>query len=550
MAPRWRVLTASDAIARCSSSALKNVTFGVPAQVECADASGYSLSLITSGPSDSQVRKMCAVDGCRQTVDAMEAVAPTECLMTTSTNGVEIMLYHDVLAKIESTCGFFSSTSESRVLPPSTNTNSSSTSGDITQTTLRATSGGSGLGVGSIVGFVVGVIGCGLLAAFITTRLKRRRQDLERMHERTGSDQCLSSMPPLDDGDDFYSQRVYAEYATTVLASSKVSSTSRASTVSTKLSHVSCGDLSPRWMSQCAEVVEDPFDDPALIALRIPEDAITTGHCISQSKYVDVLLGVYKSKDDRHVTIKRLAPAAMKDLLAMNQLLAQASALSSLRHERILGIVGVVWDTPITQVSVVTEYAARATLRRLLDQYAASKRGTGFCPEKIKIALHIAEAICFLHSQEPTFLHQDLMSNHVLLTSDLDAKLSGIGSVNRGCSSTKGSLWTAPEVLQGDAYTSQADIYSLGVVLSELDIHRLPYADVLTVGPGEDAVSEVEVLHKVAMGYLSVSFSDEADSDLVALARSCLALDPRERPTAADVLQRVGHIERTYGAFV
>ncbi|RLN59240.1 hypothetical protein BBJ29_003733 [Phytophthora kernoviae] len=40
--------------------------------------------------------------------------------------------------------------------------------------------------------------------------------------------------------------------------------------------------------------------------------------------------------------------------------------------------------------------------------------------------------------------------------------------------------WTTPKVLEGKRYTEQADIYTFGVVLSELDTCEIPYHDALS----------------------------------------------------------------------
>lgn len=37
-------------------------------------------------------------------------------------------------------------------------------------------------------------------------------------------------------------------------------------------------------------------------------------------------------------------------------------------------------------------------------------------------------------------------------------------------------LWMAPEVMRGDCYGDKADVFSVDVVLSELDVHTLPYS--------------------------------------------------------------------------
>lgn len=38
------------------------------------------------------------------------------------------------------------------------------------------------------------------------------------------------------------------------------------------------------------------------------------------------------------------------------------------------------------------------------------------------------------------------------------------------------SRWMAPEVTMGERYDAKADAFSMGVVLSKLDVHALPYS--------------------------------------------------------------------------
>ncbi|KAG3110369.1 hypothetical protein PI125_g10080 [Phytophthora idaei] len=38
------------------------------------------------------------------------------------------------------------------------------------------------------------------------------------------------------------------------------------------------------------------------------------------------------------------------------------------------------------------------------------------------------------------------------------------------------SLWMTPEVMLGERYDDKAGVFSFGVVMSELDVHTLPYS--------------------------------------------------------------------------
>lgn len=118
-------------------------------------------------------------------------------------------------------------------------------------------------------------------------------------------------------------------------------------------------------------------------------------------------------------------------------------------------------------------------LRTLLVRYDEIEgRPRGFDPDKARIALHVAQALKYLHLLSPTpVLHRDLKSRTILLSKGaLDAKLTDFGGVSIekiDCSLTSGvgtSLWTAPEVMLGkQRFSDKADVFAFGVVLSELD---------------------------------------------------------------------------------
>ncbi|EEY53027.1 protein kinase [Phytophthora infestans T30-4] len=114
-------------------------------------------------------------------------------------------------------------------------------------------------------------------------------------------------------------------------------------------------------------------------------------------------------------------------------------------------------------------------LRGLLTSYHNRHHPVGFDCDKVKIALHVAHALTYLHSLSPVVIHRDLKSRNILLTADLDAKLTDFGisreRVDQTMTAGVGtSLWMAPEVLMGERYDDKADIFSFGVVLSELDL--------------------------------------------------------------------------------
>ncbi|KAG2971454.1 hypothetical protein PC118_g16273 [Phytophthora cactorum] len=94
------------------------------------------------------------------------------------------------------------------------------------------------------------------------------------------------------------------------------------------------------------------------------------------------------------------------------------------------------------------------------------------------------------------------------------------------------SRWIAPEVLSGDArYSTAVDIYSFGVILSELDSHELPFSEV-TLSNGQP-LPESAVLELLRTGAIHPSLSDRCPRGVAMLMMECLTLEPTLRPTAA-----------------
>jgi serine/threonine protein kinase len=79
------------------------------------------------------------------------------------------------------------------------------------------------------------------------------------------------------------------------------------------------------------------------------------------------------------------------------------------------------------------------------------------------------------------------------------------------------------------------DIYSFGVILSELDTHQIPYA--LNVSNSSSAethvpLTEMAILQQVAAGELQPNFSPTCPDAILDVAHKCLSYKADDRPTA------------------
>ncbi|RLN45972.1 hypothetical protein BBJ28_00019496 [Nothophytophthora sp. Chile5] len=287
------------------------------------------------------------------------------------------------------------------------------------------------------------------------------------------------------------------------------------------------------------------WNDEAITAARVPKEKVAIDELICRGGYGEVYVGSFNGLA---VAVKMLLPATRKSIRHVNDFLAEVKLMASLDHPCIVQFVGVAWDS-LTDLCVLTEYMEGGDLRDLLQTFDSEQHPVGFNSEKVRIALDVANALTYLHSLAPVVIHRDLKSKNILLSDELDAKLTDFGvsreRVDRTMTAGVGtSLWMAPEVLMGERYDDKADVFSFGVVLSELDLQTLPYSHAVESDGSGRRMRDTAVLQQVAMGKLRVQFSAGALKSMVDLGNACVSLNPTERPTAAEALYKLQMIRR------
>ena len=102
----------------------------------------------------------------------------------------------------------------------------------------------------------------------------------------------------------------------------------------------------------------------------------------------------------------------------------QCELLSGLHHPCIVQFLGVWYEQGPRLPVLVMEYL-HTTLSACLEGY-------GILPKEIsfEILRDVALGLCYLHERSPPIIHRDLSANNVLLTSNMNAKLSDLGGSN------------------------------------------------------------------------------------------------------------------------
>jgi eukaryotic-like serine/threonine-protein kinase len=199
---------------------------------------------------------------------------------------------------------------------------------------------------------------------------------------------------------------------------------------------------------------------------------------------------------DRPVAVKLVDPSLGGDLRARFRGEARAAAGLSHRHIVTVHDYGEADGTPY----IVMELLAGQTL--------AGRLAAGPVPDAATICGQVAAGLAAAH--EAGIVHRDVKPANIILTG-AGAKILDFGIAFAGAPDlpmgTPG--YVAPEVIEGGPTTPAVDVYALGIVLFEsLTGHR-------------PAGSELP----------------PANADLY---RACVAIDPSERPTAAEVAESLG----------
>ncbi|KAG9404120.1 hypothetical protein AC1031_005659 [Aphanomyces cochlioides] len=298
--------------------------------------------------------------------------------------------------------------------------------------------------------------------------------------------------------------------------------------------------------------------DPALSQFRIPQQDIQNISLLVKGGYGVVFHATFGKID---VAMKQLLPSKAKDPNAIQDFMNEIRLCARLEHPKIVKFVGISWST-LQDLAVLSEFMTNGDVTGLIRKERKKPenqrmvqwfpRGYGG-PSKTAIAADVIDALVYLHSFQPTVIHRDLKSKNVLLSDTWEAKLSDFGisrvtSLEESMTSNIGTVaWIAPEVLTGGRYTEKADIYSFGVLLSELDTLQVPYAEMLGKST-ENGFSNARLAMMVSEGSLKPSFTEGMPEKLLSIAHACLSFQDVERPSAMQLSYQLHKILKEFRA--
>ncbi|OQS05551.1 kinase [Thraustotheca clavata] len=285
-------------------------------------------------------------------------------------------------------------------------------------------------------------------------------------------------------------------------------------------------DVSPSSSAKLASSLKE------LYALRIPYESIHLLERIAEGSSGEVWKGSYNSQV---IAVKKLLQSKI-NYENVERFIDELKLMSRAKSPSIVSLIGVSWNVP-TQVIGVIEYMNNGDLRDFLAQHTVEDVSWNF---KLGVMKSIIDGIICLHRMH--VIHRDLKSRNVLMDTEKGAKLTDFGVSRQETQETMtvgvGTYrWMAPEILEGSQYTVAADVYSFGMVLSELDTHLIPYSD--KVGPKGRPLVDTTIIGMVMNGSIQPTFSEKCPAQVKNLAERCIKFEPSERPTAEDIAREL-----------
>ncbi|XP_022639991.1 probable serine/threonine-protein kinase PBL17 [Vigna radiata var. radiata] len=227
--------------------------------------------------------------------------------------------------------------------------------------------------------------------------------------------------------------------------------------------------------------------------------------------------------------------------------LTEVNYLGQFSHPNLVKLIGYCCEDE--HRLLVYEYMASGSLEKHLFRRVGS---TLTWSKRMKIALHAARGLAFLHGAERPIIYRDFKTSNILLDEDFNAKLSDFGLAKDGPMGDQTHVSTrvmgtygyaAPEYVMTGHLTARSDVYGFGVVLLEMLIGRRaldksrPSREHNLVEWARPLLNHNKKLLKILDPKLEGQYSSKTALKVAHLAYQCLSQNPKGRPLMSQVVE-------------
>lgn len=249
---------------------------------------------------------------------------------------------------------------------------------------------------------------------------------------------------------------------------------------------------------------------------------------------------VYQARDkllNRIVAVKVLRPEFVDDQEFLVKFKREAEAVASLSHPNIVNVYDVGEDGKVHYI--VMEYVDGKNLKEIIQSEGSLEEYTA-----LDITKQIAQALGAAHRSG--IIHRDIKPHNILMSKDGRlVKVADFGIAKAVSSSTMTNMgsvigsvhYISPEQAKGKHLTSNVDLYSLGIVLYEMIVGRVPFN-------GDSPIS-------IALKHINenVEFTEDEMINIPKSVRTIIdkltEKSPKNRyQTAEDLIEDIEYVEK------
>uniref|UniRef100_A0A8C3QTN4 Tyrosine-protein kinase n=1 Tax=Cyanoderma ruficeps TaxID=181631 RepID=A0A8C3QTN4_9PASS len=267
---------------------------------------------------------------------------------------------------------------------------------------------------------------------------------------------------------------------------------------------------------------QPPFPNGALPssqakdAWEIPRESLNLERKLGAGQFGEVWMATYNKHTK--VAVKTMKPGSM----SVEAFLEEANLMKTLQHDKLVKLHAVV--TREEPIFIITEFMEKGSLLDFLKSDEGNKLPL---PKLIDFSAQIAEGMAFIEKRN--YIHRDLRAANILVSAMLVCKIADFGLArvieDTEYTAQEGAKfpikWTAPEAINYGSFTIKSDVWSFGVLLTEIVTYgRIPY-------PG---MSSMEVIRALERGY-RMPRTDNCPEELYDIMMRCWKIKPEDRPT-------------------